>query len=170
MNALLNTPWRFVAHVVSRPRIADALIHRAQATPYLHLKGYMLRWWLFNPTPPLSGGKGRRFDWLPSIRIHHILRADDARHPHSHPWPARTFILKGWYRERRDEGVFIRKPGDTAALRHDEFHNIEAVSPGGVWTLFVSYRWRHVWGFRTPEGVVPWRKYLGVPEGRSTND
>lgn len=162
MNDESNLAWRAVAAVVSHPRIATWLIARAQRTPYYHLTGYMGRWWLFNGTPPLCDGKGRRFEWLPSIRIHHILRADGDRHPHNHPWRARTFVLRGWYIERRDAGVFIRSRGATAALGHDEFHHIESVGPGGVWTMFVSWKWRHVWGFRTPDGVVPWRKYLGL--------
>ena len=158
--------WRAVAAIVTRPAVAVRLIQRSFKTPYAHLEGYMERWWLFNATLPMNDGKGRRFEWLPSIRIHHILRADDARYPHSHPWAARTIILRGWYFERRDEGVFFRRRGDTATLRHDEFHNIKMVSPGGVWTLFVSWRWRHVWGFRTPKGVVPWREYLAGAQAK----
>jgi hypothetical protein len=151
--------WRVIARFVSRPRVAAYLIERSKRTPYLHLDGYMNRYWLFNPTPPQSNGQGRRFEWLPSIRIHHILRADHARDPHNHPWSFRTIILRGWYIERRDDRYHFRTNGETARLNADGFHHIADVGSGGVWTLFISWRWQHTWGFRTPEGFVPWRDY-----------
>lgn len=155
--------WKLIAILAHRN--ADWLIRRAQRTPYFHLEGYMERWWLFNPTPPLNSGKGRRFEWLPSVRVHHILRGDLDRHQHNHPWDARTIILKGSYVERRDDKYFVRLPGTTAEIKADTFHHIENVSEGGVWTLFISWKWKHVWGFRTEQGFVPWRTYLGIPEG-----
>ncbi len=158
MSALL---WNMVARFCARPAVADWLIKRSKRTPYFHLDGYMERWWLFNPTPALSGGQGRRFEWLPSVRIHHILREDTERHPHNHPWNARTIILKGWYMDRRDDGFFMRTAGDTSTIMADDFHSIGRVSDGGVWTLFISWRWKHTWGFRVAENVIiPWRDYL----------
>lgn len=160
--------WHILARIVARPAIAQWLYRRT--TPYFDLHDedgslYMHRRWLFNPTPPLNDGRGRRWEWLPSARIHHICRADNGRDPHDHPWDARTIILCGWYRERRDDGVYVRRQGDTARLKAGEFHHIEAVSPGGVWTLFITWRWRKTWGFRTPDGFVPWRRYLGIADG-----
>lgn len=153
--------WKAIAWFVSKPAVADWLIKRAQRTPYLHLEGYMNRWWLFNPTPPLNGGRGRRFEWLPSIRIHHILRADQDRHEHNHPWDARTIILKGCYVEQRGSKIDVLLAGDTRRIDADTFHRIRLVSQGGVWTLFISWKYQHTWGFKTEEGFVPWREYLG---------
>ena len=143
-----------LAWLLARPRIADALIRRAMRTPYFHLPGYMERWWLFNgypqgqntPTDAVRKER-RRWPWLPSIRIHHILREDYAQHMHDHPWNARTFILRGWYLEHRADGYRYRKTGDTADLRFGEYHNIKQVSPGGVWTLFVIGSYGGQWGF-----------------------
>lgn len=174
--------WRLIARFVSQPRVADWLIERSKRTPYKHLTGYMNRWWLFNPTPPNNNGRGRRFEWLPSVRIHHILRADHARDPHNHPWPFRTIILRGGYIEERfyDEvddayadgaqsairthydraiGRHDRRAGDTSRLDANRFHHIWQVTPGGVWTLFISWNWRHVWGFDTDRGFVEWQDY-----------
>lgn len=33
------------------------------------------------------------------IYLHHILKADEDKHPHSHPWSFVAVILKGGYRE-----------------------------------------------------------------------
>lgn len=156
-----NAIWKLIAAFITRPTVTEWLIRRAMRTPYFHLDGYMGRWWLFNPTPSRSDGKGRRFEFLPSIRIHHILREDRDRDQHNHPWNARTIILKGWYREIRGQVIFTRLQGDTAAIGANDFHSIGDVSEGGVWTLFISWRWKHTWGFRTANGFIPWRKYLG---------
>lgn len=147
--------WRIVAFIASRPIVADRLIGRAMWTPYTHLHGYMRRWWLFNPYKRVG-----HIEWLPSIRIHHILRTDFARHPHNHPWNARTIILKGWYDETRDDGWHQRNTGDTVRILHSDFHRIENISHGGVWTLFFTWGYQHDWGFRTDDGFVPHEDYL----------
>lgn len=145
-------------------KLVDRLIARAKRTPYTPIMSpdgkteYMGRYWLFNPYRKNEHGRlsPPRFAWLPSIRLHHIRRADDTRHLHDHPWNARTIILRGWYREEREGGkVFTRTPGSTFRLRFGQFHRIEAVSPGGVWTLFITGKYRGVWGFK-----VPYREYL----------
>lgn len=163
--------WRLIAFIVSRRPIARWLIWRAQCTPYFHLTGYMHRWWLFNPYAGSSSNEAtaagdrarhsaRRWSWLPSIRVHHILRADTADHPHDHPWDARTIILEGGYFERRHAGApRIMRRGDTAAIRHGDFHHIEHVSPGGVWTLFITWDYQGSWGFLVNGVKVPWRVY-----------
>jgi hypothetical protein len=97
--------------------------------------------------------------------MHHILRRDLDPHKHCHPWPARTLVFKGWYVEECDDGLHLRAAGDTATLRHDEFHRITEVSPGGVYTLFVTWPWVHSWSFRLDDGTpVNWRRYLGIDE------
>jgi hypothetical protein len=171
--------FNLLAKLLARPRIADWIIERAQRTPYHHIQGedgtvYMYRWWLFNPYPT----KGWRA-LMPSMRVHRIMRADQDKHLHDHPWNARTFILRGWYTEDRPyageplpPGVavpefytYLRRAGDTVALRFGEYHRIEAVPPGGeVWTLFITGKKRGTWGFLVDGVKVPWRKYLGLPD------
>jgi hypothetical protein len=165
-------PWRIVAAIVSRPSVRDGLIRRAKRTPYVPITGpdgstYMGRWWLFNPYPPKSDGGGDRRGlrgWLPSIRIHHILRPDSDRHLHDHPWNARTVILQGWYIEERPgrlaPRLYERTAGYTGRLLFGQYHRIEEVSPGGVWTLFITWRKQGTWGFLVDGKKVPWREYL----------
>lgn len=166
--------WKALAKVVSTPAVAEYLIRRSQRTPYFHLEGYMNRWWLFNAYGfDLNQSENTRHEkpikFLPSIRIHHILRADEARDLHDHPWDARTIILNGWYRETRlvdgppggEEVEYLRKRGDTAALNYGEYHTISEVSPGGVWTLFMTWDYIGTWGFLVNGKKVPWRQYEG---------
>lgn len=161
--------WRALAKVLSIPTVAQYLIKRSQRTPYFHLPGYMNRYWLFNA---YSGDRAlddktrnekKHIAWLPSIRIHHILRADNARDMHDHPWNARTIILQGFYVERRLEGdkavPYDRNPGDTAAVRFGEYHSIDYVSPGGVYTMFLTWKYMGTWGFLVNGRKVPHREY-----------
>ena len=183
--------WQLIARIVSRPAVATWLINRAQRTPYSHIQSadgaqrYMGRWWLFNPYPHGSDGDGRPFPWLPSVRIHHICRADRDRHLHDHPWNARTIVLRGWYNEERPFDVanplpsestgahvvqgqlreyFCHHAGYTGRLLFGQYRRISAVSSGGVWTLFIVGRKRGTWGFEVNGHKVPWREYLGVDE------
>lgn len=162
--------WRALAWLVTRPRVRDRLVRRAQRTPYSHIASpdgqsiYMKRWWLFNPYPSSDEANLRRFPWLPvSIRVHRILRPDQDRHLHDHPWNARTIILDGWYVEER-EGArpAKRNVGYTGRLDHGSYHRIDQVSPGGALTLFFTFRYRGTWGFKVDGKKVPWREYLGV--------
>ena len=162
---------KLLARFLARPAVTDRLIRRATRTPYTHIDKdgdvYMYRYWLFNPYKENSSGKG---NWFPiSIRLHHIVRPDQDPHLHDHPWNARTFILRGWYIEERpapDGGrtSVWRTEGSTARLRFGEYHQIRFISHDGVWTLFVTGKYRGTWGFLVNGVKVKWRAYLGIAE------
>lgn len=159
--------WKLLAYIVSRKPVADWLIRRSWRTPYIEIPDYMERWWLFNRYSEIGSFDRveRRFPKLPSIRIHHILRADVADHLHDHPWNARTIILKGWYEEVKETGSKFfyqqhrREAGDTAPINFGEYHHIKEVSPGGVWTLFFTWEYKGMWGFLVDGKKMPWREY-----------
>jgi len=152
--------WDLIAYLVSDPAVVELLIERAMRTPYTHLPGYMNRYWLFNAYRKVNGNEVTPIPWLPSIRIHHILRKDADRDLHDHPWDARTIILKGYYIEHRLNGVFARYVGDTARVLFGEYHTITEVSPEGVWTLFITFGYKGTWGFLVDGAKVPWREYM----------
>ena len=173
MNELL---WKAVAKIVAIPVIADYLIERSKKTPYFHLDGYMNRYWLFNPYnntgPEDSRHNQKKYPWLPSIRVHHILRADKGDHPHDHPWDARTIILKNWYVERRHIAdtefyqVRARHAGDTASISLGEYHHIEHVHSAGAWTLFFTWDYQGTWGFLVDGFKIKWREYVAAYPAR----
>lgn len=175
--------WKFIARQMARPAVANWLIERAMRTPYSNIEKdgvmYMWRWWLFNPYPDTgaSGKDRKRWQFPISIRIHHIVEPDQDRDMHDHPWNARTIILRGSYSEVRplrdptlqyllrnlsDRHHYTRSAGETAKLKFGEYHRITSISDGGVYTMFVTGRYRGTWGFNVDGVKVPWREYLGL--------
>lgn len=180
--------WGLIAHIASKPAVANWLISRSKRTPYSPITSrdgadlYMDRHWLFNPyTQDANGNAGpARWSWLPSIRVHQILSADDDVHMHDHPWNARTIVLRGWYTEERpydgratDQPIrmrqdgsmreeFLRRQGYTGRVLFGQYHRISRVPPGdGVFTLWFTWKYRGTWGFLVEGKKVPWRIYLG---------
>ena len=159
--------YKLIAKIVSIPAVFNYLLKRAKKTPYTHIYGetdgvlYMERYWLLNPYP--ASDKPGVLSWLPiSIRIHKIVKEDDDRHLHDHPWNARTFILKGWYHEERLDGFNRREKGDTARLNFGEYHRITQVCEGGVYTIFVTGKYQGTWGFLVDGIKVKYYTYLGL--------
>lgn len=64
--------------------------------------------------------------------------------------------------EREHVQRSLRGPGSVALRRFYHRHRISAVSPGGVLTLFVSFRKRQSWGFFTPQGKTWWWVFESV--------
>lgn len=160
--------WKLVAWIVSRPRIADWIIAVAMRTPYWHLQGYMDRYWLFNGYD--RNYKKRKYPWLKmSIRVHRILRRDNDRVDHNHPFDARTIILKKWYVEERNGISVTRCVGDTATILKDDFHRITKVPAMGTWTMFIIFKdyGSGEWGFKTPAGFVRASEYISEQENNN---
>lgn len=127
-------------------RLVDIMLERAKKTPYFHLPGYMNRWWI---------GEGRR------ARIHEILRSDNDRHLHDHPWDYTTVILRGGYIEQHTDGSGLWCPAGTVLNRKAEDAHRLVLPSGPVLTLFVMGPWKQQWGFLTENGKVDWRTYFG---------
>jgi len=182
-------------YLTADPERIDRLIAYAKRTPYSDLGDYMGRYWVFNAFEDQRGNRIDRNwlmnNVVPSARIHHIQRPDGDRHLHNHPWNAQRIVLRGWYTEELEgtneniwrwlkggSDLFIRdwsssqalvnrtlRAGDTAPLRAGEFHRISEVSEGGVWTLFITGRWRNPWGFKMDDGsFMQWRDYLAMTQ------
>lgn len=125
-------------------------------------KPYLIRWNLF---------ECRFF----SIKIHKILLSDyDCQH--DHPWAFISLILKGGYVEHATlkqmvqtcddfyrtvtEDVRVSRiygPGSILYRPAEYTHKLEIHQP--CWTLVVTFRKVREWGFYTPAGWLPWRKY-----------
>lgn len=144
--------------------IVGKLIAHAMKTPYTPIQDYMERYWLI----PYS-------KYFLAIRIHHILRSDDDRAFHDHPWPYLTIVLRGGYHEVKPaydkSGLYIgdtRKwygPGSILFRRSNSFHRLEVPEGQTAWTLFTTGRYMRKWGFMpNPAYKIPHNEYLNEPE------
>lgn len=163
------------------------LLRRASLTPYYHLAGYMDRYWLVPYRAHLESAAGtgcgpvsfwrRPLAWVLqclgiAVRIHLILRSDDDRAFHDHPWPYLTVILRGGYYEVRPQfdksGIYqgaTRKwhgPGSVLLRRARSWHRLELPPDGVAVTLFITGPKRQAWGFMpSPQtNKVYYRQYL----------
>jgi hypothetical protein len=140
--------------------VVERLIARAKRNPYFHLAGYMNRWWLI----PYN-----RF--TPAVRVHEILRSDDDRAFHDHPWAYLTMILKGGYWEVTpvfESGIYKGDkrtwygPGSVLFRRATNWHRLELPEGQTATTLFTTFKYQQRWGFMPqPErNKVDYREYL----------
>jgi hypothetical protein len=143
----------------------DKIIAFAKRTPYSHIGDYMERYWIipYNKIP-----------FLPSARIHHIKRSDDDRAFHDHPWWYLTIILRGGYWEvtplmdlsKKTEHWYFKRtwrgPGSIIFRRHTDFHRLEVQEGQTCWTLFMTGKYKHQWGFlpRPDAPKIPHKEYL----------
>lgn len=152
--------------------LEQLLIENAKQHPYYNLEGYMERDWMlpFEPDNKIN------------CRLHKILKSDDDRALHDHPWPTMSVILEGGYWEimpleqdqhpawdrQRFHRVW-RKKGDIIRRAATDRHRLE-VEPGTTaTTMFVMGAYENAWGFYTPEGKVYWKTYLGIVDDKSSS-
>jgi hypothetical protein len=148
--------------------LVNWLIAYAKKQPYWHLDGYMERYWVLRGYDERPGAKPPVLPNL-SARIHVILRSDDDRHFHDHPWNYTTVILRGGYYEvtpRYENGEIVGEKskwyGPGSVLRRTAGHWHRLVVPYGktATTLFIMGRKRNSWGFlTTPKFKTYYRNY-----------
>ena len=106
---------------------------------------YMRRWWVIP--------RNRIFN----VYLHNIVRGDDDRALHDHPWWNVSILLRGHYREVTPRGTFYRGRG-SIILRHAvSAHRLEVDGP--TWSLFITGPNVRTWGFHCPKGWVPWQQF-----------
>lgn len=88
-----------------------------------------------------------------TLRVHKILRSDDDRHLHDHPWSFASLILRGRYFDVFPGGSRSYRPGDVNVKSHEDLHKLVVIE-GPVWTLVVTGPKRKSWGFVTEKGWV----------------
>lgn len=171
---------QLIGKLVKQPNVWRKLLAIAMHDPdELILAGdgsgrvYMHRYWLFNRITNYK----RKYWLIPfSIRVHRIMLPDDDRHPHDHPFNARTWIMSGGYDEVRLEHDTMYQPtyevayrrvaGDTSELTFDQYHKITAIHDnldiigGGAVTLFMFGPYRGPWGFWVDGHKIVRAEYL----------
>ena len=130
---------------------------------------YLLRWWVW-----------KRNKWL-NLYLHHVLRSDDDRALHDHPWINMSYIVDGEYNEvtfdpiRLDvsQGDYrpallrtLRKQGTFKFRLPTALHRLELIDSTACTTLFLTGPRVRTWGFQCPKGWVKWFEFTQkTPEG-----
>lgn len=114
---------------------------------------YLRRWWIIP-----------RNEWQ-NVYLHHILRDDDDRALHDHPWPNTSLLLIGSYREITPDGVFIREPGALVSRPAAAAHRLELIDGEPCVSLFFTGQKVRDWGFHCPKGWVPWQQFTAGDNG-----
>jgi quercetin dioxygenase-like cupin family protein len=162
--------------------LSDRLMERAKKTPYTHLDGYMNRYWLVPYVDKPAEFTDATFSenvgavtWRRpiakllqkagiAIRVHEILRSDDDRALHNHPWGYVTIILEEGYYEITEDHYGERSermlPGRVLFRKAGDSHRLVLTEGTVARTLFITGRWQHGWGFFVDGQFVPWRDYL----------
>lgn len=113
-----------------------------------HDSPYMLRWFVLPRNETFN------------IYYHRVLRDDDDRALHDHPWPSFSILMVGQMREVTPDGVRIIRTGD-CVYRGPEFsHRLELIDGQPAETLFVTGPKVRDWGFHCPKGFVHWRDFV----------
>jgi len=134
---------------------------------------YMTRWRFIN-APRWLGGWG--------LRVHRIVRSDEDRELHDHPFSFLSIILWGGYTEER--GVPFWAPGESHEVPPWTRTVHRSYGAGSIifrraemahrltldrvtWTFVVRGPIRRQWGFYTDAGWVAWHDFVQA-RGEST--
>jgi hypothetical protein len=106
---------------------------------------YMRRWVLKTP-------------WF-LLRLHKIMRSDNDRHHHDHPFDFTSFILYGGYVEYRpDHEPREYLAGDIVRRKAPQLHYLK-LREDVAWTFLVTSPYYREWGFQTEDGWIVASKY-----------
>jgi len=148
-NAITRRLAARLARRLPPPRPPDFVIG-GDKTPYLR------RWYLI---------PRNRFC---NVYLHHVLRDDDDRALHDHPWPSVSLMLAGAlgevYRDRHGStrsrvffaGHLVLRD---ARFAHRLFLFKDRSSPREAWTLFLTGPRLREWGFHCPHGWRHWKEF-----------
>lgn len=112
---------------------------------------------------------------LPNVYLHRILRDDDDRALHDHPWWSLSFLLSGaireieWTKSGYEDGHWFYSTLVTHTRNIHHFlqvrlrrakhtHRLELVSKE-AWTLFITGPKIREWCFHCPQGLVHWKLF-----------
>lgn len=107
---------------------------------------------------------------LENVYLHRVLRSDDDRALHDHPWWNVSVVLKGGYYEvmplipnlyahgQRQTYKKWRGPGSIVFRSAEAIHRLELPdhAPTECWTLFITGPKVKEWGFFCEKGFIHW--------------
>jgi hypothetical protein len=126
-------------------------------------KPYMRRWFVA-PRNPFC-----------NVYLHQILRSDDDRAGHDHPWDNRTLVIEGGYDEIlfgaptpwQESGRVQRQPGDIVDRVATDTHRLIVPDGREAISLFMTGPRLREWGFWCADGErwVHYKDFTAGPDG-----
>lgn len=111
---------------------------------------YLRRWWVIPRNDQFN------------VYLHEILRSDDDRALHDHPWENASWVIDGSYIEHLPDGIAIeRRAGDLVGRDAEALHRLEIAEGGRALSLFITGPKVREWGFACPQGWRHWRDFVG---------
>ena len=117
---------------------------------------YLCRWWVI----PRNEGC--------NVYLHQILKSDDDRAFHDHPWDNTSYLIEGGYIEHAPEGVFERTAGSIVERKATDMHRLEVPPGRSAISLFITGPKIRDWGFDCPQGWVPWQEFTDPNDSSRT--
>lgn len=120
---------------------------------------YLMRWWVIP-----------RNRWF-NIYLHEVIRSDDDRALHDHPWVNASILLEGGYFEHRILAGGCRSKrligaGNIVVRRAHAAHRLEIIPGRRAISLFITGPVIRHWGFHCPEaGWRHWKDFT-FPEDK----
>lgn len=114
---------------------------------------YLRRWWIV----PRNQGC--------NTYLHEILRSDEDRALHDHPWDNTSMLLEGSYIEHTPAGSFLREVGSIVMRKATDAHRLEILPGGRAVSLFMTGPKLREWGFHCPQGWRHWRDFCAGEHG-----
>ena len=138
----------FISRVISR---APDFVIGGHENPYL------MRWWVIP--------RNRVFN----IYLHLLLRDDDDRALHDHPWINMSLLLRGEYTEHTIAAGGINqrrkfRAGNCKLRWPWSAHRIE-LHAGACWSLFITGPAVRQWGFHCADsGWIHWKQFTAADD------
>lgn len=114
---------------------------------------YMRRWWIIPRNENCN------------VYLHEILRSDDDRALHDHPWLNTSMLISGRYVEHTPDGSFLREAGWIGGREATDAHRLEILPGERAYSLFFTGPKVREWGFLCPQGWVNWQDFTGGAHG-----
>lgn len=142
---------RWIARLIKK-FVKNKILTKPDLTIGSENEPYMLRWWLIP--------RNRYFN----IYLHRILRSDDDRALHDHPWVSLSLILEGEVWEvlpiaPNEISGRLLKAGDIVTRTATSAHRLELLNGAPCMTLFMTGPRVREWGFHCPKGWRHWREF-----------
>lgn len=125
-----------------RPERAPDMVIGPPEAPYL------LRWYIIP--------RNQTFN----VYYHRMLRDDDDRALHDHPWSSFSTVTRGQIIETTKEGKRLLQKGDCIYRGPEFLHRLELVDGEPAETLFITGPREREWGFDCPKGWVHWQDFV----------